>query len=68
MEGRKAKAIHCQNHSTVIAKDMDKMPAYWKHIRHSERHVRQEYYLVVDLLISKYHLSYTQAMASIFEV
>ena len=46
----------------------DDLPKNWQHIRHSERQVRQEYYLTVDELMSVYHMSYEQAIAAIVTV
>ena len=52
----------------VPEKETSEMPENWKHIRNSERQVRPEYYRVVDLLMSKYHMSHTMATASVVEV
>ena len=40
----------------------------WRHLRHSERGVRDEYYLAIDTLQSVYHLSDHQAAAAVVVV
>ena len=37
----------------------------WEHIRHIHHKVREEYFRVVDLLMSKYLMSMSQAVASV---
>lgn len=44
------------------------LPTDWQHIRHSIRKVREPYYRTVDVLISKYHTSYEQAVAAVVTV
>ena len=44
-------------------KSLQDMPEDWQHLRHSVWSVREEYYRAVDLMISKYHMSYDQAVA-----
>ena len=47
---------------------LDSMPQQWRHIRNSERVVKSEFYRAVDKLISKYHCSKLQAIASVIVV
>ena len=47
---------------------IDEMPKDWRHIRHSRNLVRSEYFRTVDLLISKYHMSYEQAVGAVTTV
>ena len=49
----------------TLSKDTSDLPKNWKHICHSHHKVREEYFRVVDLLISKYHMSMAQAVASV---
>ena len=49
----------------ILTKETSDLPANWKHIRHSHHKVREEYYRVGDLLISKNHLSFAQAVAAV---
>ena len=39
-----------------------------RHIRHSVKHVRAEYYMTVDELMSVYHLSMEQAISAVITV
>ena len=49
-------------------RDDDSLPVEYHHIRTGERKVREEYYRVVDKLMSKYHMSGNQATAAVVEV
>ena len=44
------------------------MPKDSQHIRHSVKHVRAEYYMTVDELMSVYHLSMEQAISAVITV
>ena len=46
----------------------DPLPAKYRHVSIGERKVRQEYYRVVDKLVSKFHMSLNQATAAVVEV
>ena len=46
----------------------DSMPIKYRHIRRGERKVKEEYYRVVDKLVSKFHMSLSQATAAVVEV
>ena len=49
-------------------KSLQDMPQDWQHLRHSVWSVREVYYRAVDLMISKYHMSYDQAVAAVVTV
>ena len=46
----------------------DALPPQYRHIRLGERKVKPKYYRVVDKLVSKYHMSLSQATAAVVEV
>ena len=46
----------------------DPLPVKFRHIRTGERKVKEEYYRVVDKLMSKHHMSANQATAAVVEV
>ena len=48
--------------------DQDTIPLKYRHIRKGERRVKEEYYRVVDKMVSKYHMSLSQATAAVVEV
>ena len=45
----------------------DPLPPEFRHIRNGLRSVRPEYYVLIEKLISVYHMSYRQAQAAVFE-
>ena len=49
-------------------KSLQDMPEDWQHLRHSVWSVREEYYRAVDLMISKYHMSYDQGVGAVVTV
>ena len=51
-----------------MARSSGDLPKNWQHIRHSVKNVRAEYNLVVDDLISLYHMSYEQAISAVVTV
>ena len=46
----------------------DDMPLHYRHIRCGERRVKPEYYLLMHVLKSKYHISGNMAQRAIFEI
>ena len=50
------------------AKSLQDMPQDWQHLRHSVWSVREEYYRAVDMMISKFHMSYDQAVGAVVTV
>ena len=44
------------------------MPLHYQHIRRGERQVKPEYYLLMYVLKSKYHLPENMAQGAIIEV
>ena len=54
--------------SEKTTKSLQDMPEDWQHLRHSIWKVREVYYRTVDELMSKYHMSYEQAVAAVVTV
>ena len=61
---RKRRALNTEKKT----KSLQDMPEDWQHLRHSVWSVREAYYRAVDLMISKYHMSYDQAVAAVVTV
>ena len=61
---RKRRALNTEKET----KSLQDMPEDWQHLRHSVWSVREAYYRAVDLMISKYHMSYDQAVAAVVTV
>jgi hypothetical protein len=54
--------------SNVITQQQDELPSHFQHVRSSIRKVRPEFYEAVDKLKSSYHMSESQAVASVVVV
>ena len=64
-EGNETTGKKKRKFTEAISRDKSSLPMNWEHIRHSHHKVREEYFRVVDLLMSKYHMSMAQAVASV---
>ena len=64
-EGNETTAKKKRKFEGIHLREKLALPMDWEHIRHSHHKVREEYFRVVDLLMSKYHMSMSQAVASV---